>query len=254
MCHSDNFPGPRGADLICIHININLHRNWIRDECAQLLLLCIYNKLHCKCWQHFTKQRGRQNILCESKRKWSTIFLKMVLHVFPKVRCGHSHQGMQLGVCQMATAFAWMAKKIWSSAERNVLWSVFGGTDFFPGMEIRILEFLCPPLTLYLNTYFFTDLHEFHLSEICTERGKVSLMFLSTCWLTVYPLELAFMWWVLSLCCKRGCNTAADSRARQGKFAVSRCGQSVVHSRVTNTTISCYFIPKERSPSEKTLK
>lgn len=181
MCHSENFPGPRGAGLICIHININLHRNWIGDESAQLLLLCIYNKLHCKCWQHFTKQRGRQNILWESKSKWSTIFLTMVLHGFPKIWYGHRHWGMQLWGSQMATTLAWMAKCIWFSTDRNLLWSVRDW--FFSGTEIRIMEFLYPPPTLYFNTFFFTGLHEFHLPLHCERKGFTYLMFLSACYL-----------------------------------------------------------------------
>jgi len=65
---------------------------------------------------------------------------------------------------------------IFHREERAVVcgWS---DSDFFSGMELRILEFLHPPPTLYLSTYFSTDLYEFHLSEICTARGKVSLVF-----------------------------------------------------------------------------
>lgn len=229
MCHSDNFPGPRGADLICIHININLHRNWIRDECAQLLLLCIYNKLHCKCWQHFTKQRGRQNILWESKSKWSTIFLKMVPYIFPEILYGHRHGGMQLWGCRMATAFARMARQIWSSTERNGLWSVVGGALIFfrggdkgSGISVPSSNFVSQHLLFYWSAWVPP------LWDLYSKRKSFTyLMFLSSCWLTVCPLELAFMSqrWVPSLCWKRGWNTAADLRARQGKFGIPWYGK-----------------------------
>lgn len=98
------------AGLICIHININLHRNGIRDECAQLLLLCIYNKLHCKCWQHFTKQRGGQNILWESKSKWSTVVLKRVPLISPKFDMATGTEECSFEAVGGAPAFAWMAK------------------------------------------------------------------------------------------------------------------------------------------------
>lgn len=71
--------------------------------------------------------------------------------------------------------------------------AVVGESLIFSRMERRIPEFLPPSPTLHLNICFFTDLDEFHLSEICRTRGNVSLKFLSTIWLTVCLLQLAFM-------------------------------------------------------------
>lgn len=103
------------------------------------------------------------------------------------------------------------------------------GLWLFSRMEIRILEFLHPPSTIvsqHLLFYWSTwvpplwDLYS-------KKKSFTSLVFLSAGWLTVYAQELALMRqrWVLSLCWKRGCNTAADSRARQGKFAIPCYGK-----------------------------
>ena len=75
---------------------------------------------------------------------------------------------------------------------------------------------------------FYWSLWVPSLWDLYSKRKSFTcLLFLSTCWLTVYPLELAFMSlrWVVSLRWKRDCKTAADPRARQGKLSVSRYGK-----------------------------
>lgn len=103
------------------------------------------------------------------------------------------------------------------------------GLWLFSGMKIRVLEFLHPPPTLYLNPLlFYWSPWAPPLRDLYSKRKSFTyLMFLSTWWLTVDPVELAFLSqeWVLSLHGKRGCNAAADSRARQGKLSVSWYGK-----------------------------
>lgn len=114
----------------------------------------------------------------------------------------------------------------------------------FSGTEIRIMEFLHSPPTLYFNTYFFTGPHGFHVPLYCKTKSFTYLLFLSTCCLStgtgIYESEVCS-----EPVLEEGLQLQIQGQDREN-FLSPDMEKSMLHSRITSTTLS--FQKKRPSP------